>query len=75
VSYCSKISPDKNPFAVKNNNNNNNNNNSFQFSIYLRVEVNSRWPITEATWNVKQTIKQQTNQNTHKKKKTKGKKG
>jgi hypothetical protein len=32
------------------------NNNSIQFFIYLRVGLNSRWPITESARNIKQTI-------------------
>jgi hypothetical protein len=42
------------------------NNNSIQFCIYLRAELNSRWPITESARSIKQTA-QLTKDITHKK--------
>jgi hypothetical protein len=64
--------PGRNPFAVTANND------LIQFNylfIYLRAGLNSRWPITESTRNMKTNNNTTTKHNTHKeyKKKTRTK--
>jgi hypothetical protein len=45
--------------------------NSIQFFVYLRAELNSRWPITESAQNIiKKLALQQKKQNTYNENKT-----